>query len=154
METPYSETVGVVDIKPQMNYPGMEELRKMYHKLYSSPKILVVDDEENDFLSLKDMFEQLGVQLFHSKSIKTSIAMLKEANFSLILLDWKLPNGLGAELLDFLNSTNSPIPVAIYTGYMDSVVLSEASKKRTVALISKPITPAQTKQLLAMFKLA
>lgn len=132
----------------------MEELIKAFHQLYSSPKILVVDDEETDFLSLKKMFEQLGVQLFHATSVQSAIKLLKESNFSLIMLDWKLPDSSGGELLDFLNETNNPIPAALYTGYMDSVILSEAAKKRTVALISKPITFDQIKQLLTLFKLA
>lgn len=137
-----------------MKTNAMEELIKAFHQLYSSPKILVVDDEETDFLSLKKMFEQLGVQLFHATSVKSAISLLKESNFSLIMLDWKLPDSSGGELLDYLNETNNPIPAALYTGYMDSVILSEAAKKRTVALISKPITFDQIKQLLTLFKLA
>lgn len=132
----------------------MEDLIRAFHKLYSSPKILVVDDEENDFSILSAMFEQFGVQLFHSISIKHAVSLLEDNNFSLILLDWKIPKSGGGDLLDFLNETDNPIPVALYTGYMDSVILSEAAKKRTVALISKPLTFEHIKQLLSLFKLS
>lgn len=132
----------------------MEELIKAFHQLYSSPKILVVDDEENDFLALAKMFEKFGTQLYHSASVEMAIELLKENNFSLILLDWKIPNSGGGALLDYLNGTVNAIPVALYTGHMDSVILSEAAKKRVVALISKPITLEQIKQLLTLFKLA
>lgn len=153
METPYSHTTES-DENGQMNKVAMEELRRRFHLLYSSPKILVVDDDETDFEALANMFHQFGVQLFHAKTIDGAVEFLKNANFSLIMLDWKIPGSGGAEMLDFLNQTNNPIPVALYTGYMDSVILSEAAKKRTVALIAKPITYRQIEQLLKLFKLS
>jgi DNA-binding NtrC family response regulator len=133
---------------------NLAELTARFNKMYASPKILLVDDNENDFQALVKMFKVFGVQMFYSPSVDGAIDLLATNNFSIILLDWKFPGGDGGLLMDHLNEHHIPIPVAIYSGFIDSNTLTDVAKKRVVAVITKPITFDQISNLVSMFKLA
>jgi two-component system, NtrC family, response regulator PilR len=64
---------------------------------------------------------------------------LQENTFDLCLTDLKLPDGGGLELVDFIQSSVMPFPVAVITahGNMDTAIM--AMKKGAFDFVSKPV---------------
>jgi CheY-like chemotaxis protein len=66
----------------------------------------------------------------------------------LILLDLLMPEMSGAEFLKILRTSQPDLPVAIITGYPESVLIAEAMQYGPLLIISKPIAEHQLKSLL------
>lgn len=114
-------------------------------------KILIVDDEEiiteslSNFLSSKNYYVKTADSILRAKSI------LENQTFDLILLDLKLPDGQGIELLDFLAKEDEKPLVIIMTAYGTIGDAVKAIKKGAYDFIQKPF---RTKDIEIIIKLA
>lgn len=62
------------------------------------PKILLVDDREDNLLSIETIFEPDGYKLVKANSGRSALKiLLTETDFALILMDVKMPNLNGFE---------------------------------------------------------
>ena len=79
--------------------------------------ILVVDDVADDRLMAKIILEKEGFKVVEAKDWKEALAAIKEGNLSLVLLDLRMPEMDGLELLGKIRNENSKetLPVLIYS---------------------------------------
>ncbi|MBU3911084.1 MAG: response regulator [Candidatus Omnitrophica bacterium] len=84
-----------------------------------SKKILIVDDEKNTVLALKDIFESKGYTVLAAFSGKEALKLLDHGRLDLILLDIEMPDMNGIELLKVVKKRHSSIKTVILTGYLD-----------------------------------
>lgn len=81
-------------------------------------KILVIDDEEPIRQLLKDEFEEEGYQILTASSGKEALSVLRRPEKpDLIILDLRMQEMNGIELMDFYTRLNYRIPVIIFTAY-------------------------------------
>ena len=82
-----------------------------------SKKIVVVDDVADDRLVAKIILEKEGYIVVEAKDWKEALAIIKKGGLSLVLLDLKMPEMDGLELLGLIRQANSSesLPVIIYT---------------------------------------
>lgn len=79
------------------------------------PKVLYVEDSQ-ELSEVIQTVLQKDVQLIVAQTIKEAKEVLLRENIDLVLLDIYLPDGLGTELLPYMNSrTGQPIPVVIFS---------------------------------------
>jgi len=104
--------------------------------------ILVVDDEEDFALFVKEIVEDLGFECFVVSDGKSALLKLQHFNFDLILLDILMPNMSGVEVLKKirLNSKLKNQRVA----FLSVLQLSFESKNnifklKPIAFFQKPI---------------
>jgi len=109
--------------------------------------ILVVDDEKNIRLTLVEALSSLQTEIDTAINGEEALAKLKEKDFSLILLDLKMPGMDGMEVLRKLRKIRPDIKVIIITAYgtIDSAV--EAMKLGAVDFIQKPFVPKEIRAL-------
>lgn len=109
--------------------------------------ILVVDDEKNIRLTLVEALSSLQTEIDTAINGEEALAKLKEKDFSLILLDLKMPGMDGMEVLRRLRKIRPDIKVIIITAYgtIDSAV--EAMKLGAVDFIQKPFVPKEIRAL-------
>ena len=103
------------------------------------PLALLVDDEP-DIIELLDMtLDRMGVESCKADNVTSAKALVRENSFDLCLTDLRLPDGEGLELVDFIQNSVTPFPVAVVTahGNMDTAIM--AMKKGAFDFVSKPV---------------
>ncbi len=109
--------------------------------------ILVVDDEKNIRLTMRQSLEPLGLPIQSAVNGEEALRMLREASFSLIFLDLKLPGMDGMDVLRAIRSEWPCLRVVIITahGTVESAV--EAMKLGAVDFIQKPFSPVEIRDV-------
>lgn len=101
-------------------------------------KILVVDDEKSIRNTLRDILGYEKYEVSDADSGITALEMLKQAEFDVILLDIKMPQMDGLEVLDHILSEYDT-PVIMISGHGTIETAVEAIKKGAFDYIAKPL---------------
>lgn len=109
--------------------------------------VLIVDDEHNIRLTLSRALEALKVDIDTASNGEEALAKLKEKEFTLILLDLRMPGMTGMEILRKLRETRPDIRVIIMTAYGTIESAVEAMKLGAVDFIQKPFVPEEVREL-------
>ncbi len=105
----------------------------------SSPKILIIDDEQNIHALLADILRKEGYELFHAFEGEEGLSKVRSIQPDLIFLDMRMPVLDGLSFLKEMNRLSiSTCPVIALTAYNDEMVLSECYDQGVVAIIRKP----------------
>jgi signal transduction histidine kinase len=118
-------------------------------------KILLVDDKENNLLSMESIFEKDGYQLSRANSGKEALKiLLKEFDFTLILMDVEMPgiNGVDTAALIYQREKLQHIPIIFITAhsYGDENIF-KGYKAGAVDYIYKPIQSELLRAKVAVF---
>src|SRR5688572_29877527 len=107
-------------------------------------KILIIDDDEVDRATVKRSLRSADfeAETFMADSASAGLKLIKEQTFDCLLIDFKLPDMDGLELLKEIRKINKIVPVLLVTSYGDERVAAEAIKMGASDYISKSlITP-------------
>ena len=118
-----------------------------YHSM--SKRILIVDDETNVRLSFRMALETDGYEIFEAYSIEAAFQMLTEYSFALVILDLRMPESDGLELLTEMSETGINVPVMIVTAYGDIPRAVQAMKLGATDFLQKPLLPADLRHKVA-----
>jgi len=112
--------------------------------------ILVVDDEKNIRLTMLQSLEPLDIPVQTAVNGEEALQKLREAPFSLVFLDLKMPGMDGMEVLRQIKGDWPKIRVIIITahGTIESAV--EAMKLGAVDFIQKPFSPGEIRELATL----
>jgi len=80
-------------------------------------KILVIDDEKNIRLTLRDILEDDGHIVLEAGSGEDGIEILKKENADLVLLDIRLPGMDGIEVLKAIRELDESLDVIMISGH-------------------------------------
>lgn len=123
--------------------------------LNSAVKILLVDDSEDNLMSMEIVLEQGGYSLFKATSGKDALKiLLKEDDFTLILLDVKMPIMDGYETAELIYQRDKlrHIPIIFITGQdYEETAIFKGYKAGAVDYIRKPFNPAILRSKVAVF---
>jgi len=105
----------------------------------SKQTVLIVDDEP-DIRELLDItLSRMGLNTYSAASIAEAKSLFDEKHPSLCLTDMRLPDGNGISLVEYIQSENPDIPVAMITAHGSVETAIEALKAGAFDFISKPI---------------
>ncbi len=77
--------------------------------------ILIVDDEEDIVLTLRDLLEHEGYQVDFAGTCAEAVARAAERHYNAVLLDLTLPDGDGLTVLKALQERDPTLPVIVLT---------------------------------------
>ena len=104
-------------------------------------KILIVDDEENIRISLKDILEDEGYDVFLAENAQKAKDFKNKESISLILLDIWMPDCDGITLLkDWSKEKQLNCPVIMMSGHGTIDTAIEATKIGAFDFLEKPIS--------------
>lgn len=103
-------------------------------------RILVVDDDEGIRRSLVAILEGEGYVVDTAKNGKEAIEKSDVGFYNLALIDVRLPDMEGTELLSTMKETTPKMVKIIVTGYPDLENAIEAINKSADAYITKPFS--------------
>ncbi len=104
-------------------------------------KILVIDDELIIRTSCERTLSPEGYEVWSAASGKEAIEFLEKESFGAILLDLKMPDMDGIEVLKIIMEKWSDTKVVIITGYSTVETAVQALRLGAFNHIEKPFTP-------------
>jgi DNA-binding NtrC family response regulator len=102
-----------------------------------APTILVVDDEQLIRWSLKDRLSEEGYRVIEADTAASAIARGEEG-VDLVLLDYKLPDGDGLQVLKKLKEGDPDVLVILLTAFSSIETAVEAMKHGAYHFANKP----------------
>ena len=102
-------------------------------------RIIVIDDDENIVNSLKSILESEGYHVDCAVTGKEAIRKTRKTTYNLALIDIKLPDMLGVELLELMGDNVPRTRKVIITGYPNLQDAISAVNKHADAFLVKPI---------------
>lgn len=100
--------------------------------------ILILDDDLNLCMALNDELAEVGYDTNFYTNADTALDFVNEKNVDLILLDLKMPNKDGFDVLHDLNEKGFHGKVIVLTAYADVKSAIESAKLGATDFISKP----------------
>ncbi|MCM8803840.1 MAG: response regulator [Candidatus Omnitrophica bacterium] len=82
-------------------------------------RILIIEDNENERILYKEELEKDGYFVLVASSGKEGLSIIEKENLDLIILDLKMPQMDGLEVLGKILSKRKNLPVIIYTSYSE-----------------------------------
>ncbi len=106
--------------------------------------LLVVDDSHEAGETLRRMLEiALEVPADLASSGAQALEMLKQRPYSVVITDLRMPDLGGLELLQKIQSNQTPVTVVVMTGYGSINEAVEAMRFGAYDFLTKPIDPEQ-----------
>src|SRR4030066_434728 len=112
------------------------------------PSILIVDDDDVMRETLSDALRRSGYEIFLESSGNGSLSVIKKNVIDLILLDMRLPDEGGLEVLKKIKEFDTEILVIIMTAYSDVKTAVSAMKSGAYHYINKPFELDELKLLI------
>ncbi len=102
-------------------------------------KILLVDDEPIQRQILRDFLEEHGFQVLEAGNGKEALSLFENEFIPLVLLDHRMPDMNGDEVLERLKQTNPMIKVIMITAYGAVDTAVKVMKLGAVDFLEKPV---------------
>nr|WP_314541835.1 EAL domain-containing protein [uncultured Massilia sp.] len=102
------------------------------------PRLLLVDDEPRLLSSLYELLQGRGFQLTTASTGSEAIAHLSRLQFDLVLLDLRLPDIGGHEIMDFINDRGVGADVIVMSGEVGIDAAIGALKRGAYDYLRKP----------------
>jgi len=106
-------------------------------------RVLVVDDEAIVVNSIRKILTRKGYAIEEAFTCKDALAQVFTHDFDLVLLDMKMSDGNGLEVLQRIKAKRPDLRVVIVTGYASVDTAVEAIKKGASDYMPKPFTPEE-----------
>ncbi len=110
--------------------------------------LLVVDDEEGMRDTLSDILEELDFGVDVACDGHEAVAKVKTQDYSLVLMDIRMPVMSGVAALKQIKACRPALPVIMMTAYADSVAVEEANREGAEVILYKPLDIAQALGLI------
>ena len=102
-------------------------------------RILIVDDEETLCYFIKASLEEKGYQASAAYTAAEGLDLVTRQQIDLVLLDLRLPDGDGLDVLDEIRKVDSNLPVIVLTGHAGIESAVRAMKLGAYDYLEKPI---------------
>jgi NtrC-family two-component system response regulator AlgB len=111
-------------------------------------RILIIDDEKSVRSALTAALESMRHQVTTAANGALALHALRHNDFEVVLLDMRLSEESGLELLDEILTISPRIAVILVTAYATVETAVSAVKRGAFDCLQKPCTPEQLRQLL------
>lgn len=111
-------------------------------------KVLLVDDNNGQRITLESVLLKAGFQVSSADSGTAALELARSENFAAALLDIKMPDITGIEVLKEIKIINPDTTVIMMTGYAESDFAIDALNAGAAAYVLKPANIDQIKGFL------
>jgi FixJ family two-component response regulator len=113
-----------------------------------SQRILVVDDEPNVRLSYRVTLETEGLAVREADCASKALSQLAVEHFDMAILDMRMPEMDGLDLLAEIRRRGLKTPTVIITAYGDIPHAVRAMQLGAIDFLQKPLTPEALRSLV------
>lgn len=111
-------------------------------------KILIVEDDTTFATILDNFLSRNGFQVLVKNSVKNAIEVIRNEDFHVLLLDYRLGDGVGMDIVEFNLDSGKTTPVIIMTSFNDVRTAVKAIRKGVHDYITKPVNPEELLMVL------
>ncbi len=108
--------------------------------------LLVVEDEPNQRLLCRRVFELFGHAVATADSAEEAIQELERSRFDLVMTDWNLPGMDGIDLAQKIREEWPGLPVVLVTGSDEGEARRRAAGSGIRQVVGKPWLPDDLEQ--------
>ena len=106
------------------------------------PAILAVDDELDFLATYRRMFSRHGFRVVTVSSRAAALDALAHERFALVIIDLRLPDGDGLEIVREAQAMSPPTPAVVVSGYVSGTAHRDALVAGAAAVFTKPFDSA------------
>ncbi|MCH7399383.1 response regulator [Belliella sp. DSM 107340] len=106
-----------------------------------SNKILIVEDDVVFCKLLTRFLSKNNFQVMDAQNGRDALELMELNDFGFAILDYRLPDMNGIDILEKLKSKNQESKIVLITRYGDEDIATKAIDKGADAFVSKPINP-------------
>ena len=110
--------------------------------------VLIIDDERPVLMTLEALLKRHGYQVETAPTAAQGLKVLKSKSPTLVLLDLRLPDADGLEMLERIKSEQPKVQVIILTAHDSLHNAIESIKRGAYHFISKPYAPEELLSLV------
>jgi len=114
-------------------------------------RILIVEDDVAFAKLLEAFLKKKGFSPFFVTDVKKAKDKIEREVFDLFLLDYRLPDGTGLDIIQQLKDLNKPYKVIMMTSFHDVRTVVRAMKMGASDFITKPVNPDELLMLIHHF---
>ena len=111
-------------------------------------RVLIIDDERPVLMTLEALLKRHGYQVDTAPTAAQGLKLLKSKSPTLVLLDLRLPDADGLEMLDGIKNELPEVQVIILTAHDSLHNAIESIKRGAFHFISKPYAPEELLSLI------
>src|SRR5467141_398874 len=111
-------------------------------------RVLIIDDERPVLMTLEALLKRHGYQVETALTATQGLKLLKSKSPTLVLLDLRLPDADGLEMLERIKSELPEVQVVILTAHDSLHNAIESIKRGAYHFISKPYAPEELLSLM------
>src|SRR3981081_851387 len=111
-------------------------------------RVLVVDDERHIRQTLATALESMDYEVVTASTGEEALQRVEADGFQVILLDLKLQQESGLDLLGEILRRDANVSVVMVTAYASIETAVEAMRRGAYDFLAKPCTPDQVRQVL------
>ena len=102
-------------------------------------KLLIVDDEIDIREFARNFFKKRGITVFTASSGREALEIIEQETPDLVLLDVRMEEMTGVDVLRELRKKNDSTKVIMVTGVEEPEVMDEARRLGIVTYVHKPL---------------
>jgi two-component system response regulator HydG len=111
-------------------------------------KILLVEDDITFSQLLQDFLHKKGHAVEAVHTVKQSLKLLEQQEFDLLLLDYRLPDGIGLDVFVKVHENGLKTPAIIMTSFNDVRTAVKAIQAGAFDYITKPVNPDELMMII------
>ncbi len=112
------------------------------------PKLLIVDDEIDIREFAKSFFKKRNIDVFTASGGRQALEIIAHESPDLVLLDVRMEEMSGIEVLRALRGAKHTSKVIMVTGVEDEEVINEANALGVVGYIHKPLVLEELERIV------
>lgn len=112
-------------------------------------KILIVEDDLTFCTILEGFLGKKGYETIIQHTAGKGIAALAQNTYDLLLLDYRLPDGNGLDVLSSMHESGLQIPAIVMTSFNDVRTAVRAMRSGAFDYITKPVNPDELLMIIS-----
>lgn len=101
--------------------------------------ILIVEDDEDARSNMEDILSLDGYRISLASSCMPALNAIESTHFDTVIVDWRLPDGNGSELIPAIKRALPNAPVIVVTGLREFETAVTALRKGAYDFLTKPV---------------
>ncbi len=106
-------------------------------------KILLIEDDKTFAKILQSFLIRKGFEVDACHDLKSGAELLKSGEYQLLLLDYRLPDGIGLDLITVNGEIVPPMPTIVITSFNDVRTAVKLMQSGIFEYIIKPVNPEE-----------